>query len=66
LCRAPSGCHRDTYFELLTEDAIYIGTDAGERWTVEEAETAYRRAIKPMAPDRRPIEALKNLRKKFR
>jgi len=24
------------YFSLLTQDAIYIGTDAGERWTLEE------------------------------
>ena len=31
---------------------------------LDDAETAYRRAIKPMAPDRRPIEALKNLRHK--
>ena len=22
----------DTYFDLLTEDAIFLGTDAGERW----------------------------------
>lgn len=29
---------------------------------LDDAETAYRRAIRPMAPDRRPIEALKNLR----
>lgn len=25
-----------TYFSLLTDDAIYIGTDASERWTSEE------------------------------
>ena len=24
------------YFSLFTDDAIYIGTDAGERWTVKE------------------------------
>jgi SnoaL-like domain len=24
------------YFKLLTDDAIYIGTDAAERWTVSE------------------------------
>ena len=24
------------YFKLFTDDAIYIGTDAGERWTVSE------------------------------
>ena len=28
---------------------------------IEEAKEAYRRAIKPMAPDRRPIDALRNL-----
>lgn len=33
---------------------------------LDDAETAYRRAIKPMSPDRRPIEALKNLRHKGR
>ena len=26
----------ETYFELLTDNAIYIGTDAAERWTVDE------------------------------
>lgn len=26
----------DTYFELLTDNAIYIGTDVAERWTVDE------------------------------
>lgn len=30
---------------------------------LEEAEDSFRRAIKPMAPDRRPIEALKKLQK---
>jgi len=25
-----------TYFSLLADDAIYIGTDASERWTVDE------------------------------
>jgi hypothetical protein len=25
-----------TYFNLLADDAIYIGTDASERWTVDE------------------------------
>ena len=25
-----------TYFSLLADDAIYIGTDASERWTAEE------------------------------
>lgn len=24
------------YFKLFTDDAIYIGTDAGERWTISE------------------------------
>jgi len=33
---------------------------------IDEAETAYRRAIKPMTPDRRPIDALKDLRNKGR
>jgi ketosteroid isomerase-like protein len=28
-----------TYFSLLTDDAIYIGTDASERWTTEEFRT---------------------------
>lgn len=26
----------DTYFELMSEDAVFIGTDAGERWTKPE------------------------------
>lgn len=26
----------DTYFGLLAEDAVYIGTEAGERWTKPE------------------------------
>lgn len=26
----------ETYFSLLTDDAIYIGTDASERWTIDE------------------------------
>lgn len=25
-----------TYFSILSDDAIYIGTDASERWTVDE------------------------------
>lgn len=25
-----------TYFGLFTDDAIYIGTDAGERWTIAQ------------------------------
>jgi hypothetical protein len=29
---------------------------------IDEARDAYRRAIKPMAPDRRPIDALRDLR----
>jgi hypothetical protein len=24
------------YFKLFTDDAVYIGTDAGERWTIKE------------------------------
>lgn len=26
----------ETYFSLLADDAVYIGTDASERWTAEE------------------------------
>jgi ketosteroid isomerase-like protein len=26
----------DAYFELLTDDAVFLGTDATERWSVEE------------------------------
>jgi len=26
----------DTYFDLLSDDAVFIGTDAGERWVKQE------------------------------
>jgi hypothetical protein len=42
---------------------FYRGEILSSLGLLDDAETAYRRAIKPMAPDRRPIEALKNLRK---
>jgi ketosteroid isomerase-like protein len=31
----------DTYFGLLAEDAVFLGTDASERWTKAEFEAAY-------------------------
>lgn len=33
---AASEANIDNYFGLMSEDAIYIGTDASERWTKEE------------------------------
>jgi ketosteroid isomerase-like protein len=33
---AASRADSDVYFKLLSDDAIYLGTDAGERWTVDE------------------------------
>lgn len=33
---AAAGADGKTYFSLLADDAIYIGTDASERWTVED------------------------------
>jgi len=30
-----------TYFGLLAEDAVFLGTDPGERWTRAELEAAY-------------------------
>ena len=33
---AASRADGDLYFNLLADDAIYLGTDAGERWTVNE------------------------------
>ncbi len=33
---AASRADGDLYFDLLADDAIYLGTDAGERWTVDE------------------------------
>ena len=34
--RAASGAKFDEYFSLFAPDGIFIGTDAGERWTVDE------------------------------
>src|SRR6185369_6776907 len=34
--RAASGAKFDEYFDLFAPDGIFIGTDAGERWTVDE------------------------------
>jgi hypothetical protein len=33
---AASEANGDLYFSLFAEDAIFLGTDAGERWSVEE------------------------------
>lgn len=41
--------------------ALYAGEIHQSLGNLKEAEAYYRRAIKPMSPDRRPIEALKNL-----
>ena len=40
---------------------FYRGEILGDMGLFDEAEQSYRRAIKPMSPDRRPIEALKRL-----
>ncbi|MEX1311285.1 MAG: tetratricopeptide repeat protein [Candidatus Sulfomarinibacteraceae bacterium] len=42
---------------------FYQGEILAEMGMVDEAREALRRAIKPMAPDRRPIEALKRLQR---
>jgi len=34
--RAASGARFDEYFGLFAPDGVFIGTDAGERWTVEQ------------------------------
>lgn len=34
--RAATRADGQRYFELFTEDAVFIGTDAGERWSVEQ------------------------------
>jgi hypothetical protein len=44
--------------------ALYAGEIHQSLGNIAEAEAYYKRAIKPMSPDRRPIEALKNLPKK--
>jgi hypothetical protein len=36
LHQSASNADGKTYFDLFTSDAIYIGTDAGERWTLEQ------------------------------
>ena len=41
--------------------AYYAGEISRETGFYEDAEDYFRRAIKLMSPDRRPIEALKNL-----
>lgn len=33
---AASRADGDLYFSLLTEDSVYLGTDASERWTLSE------------------------------
>lgn len=40
---------------------FYLGEILREMGHIDDAREAYRRAIKPMAPDRRPIDALKRL-----
>jgi len=37
LHRSASQADGKTYFDLFTSDAIYIGTDAGERWTIAQS-----------------------------
>ena len=39
LHRAASEADEETYFSLFTDDAIFLGTDATERWTIEEFRT---------------------------
>jgi len=34
--QAAADAKSDAYFNLLTDDAIFLGTDASERWTKEE------------------------------
>jgi metallo-beta-lactamase class B len=34
--RAAAEADAETYFSLLEEEAVYIGTDAGERWSVDD------------------------------
>lgn len=34
--RAAAAANGERYFGMLTEDAVFIGTDAGERWSVAE------------------------------
>jgi|GEM_PF-345507 len=36
LHRAASQADGERYFELFTEDAVFLGTDAGERWSVAD------------------------------
>ncbi len=36
LHQAASDADGDLYFSLFAENAVYMGTDAGERWSVEE------------------------------
>jgi len=43
---------------------FYRGEILRDMGRPDEAEACYRRAIRPMAPDRRPIDALKGLRRK--
>ena len=40
---AASTADLDTYFSILDRDGVFIGTDPGERWTVEE----FRRFVEP-------------------
>jgi ketosteroid isomerase-like protein len=34
--QAAAEADADTYFSLLEDEAVYLGTDAGERWSVDE------------------------------
>lgn len=34
--QAASDANLELYFDMMSENAIYIGTDAGERWTKKE------------------------------
>jgi ketosteroid isomerase-like protein len=40
---AAATADEDTYFRLLADDAVFLGTDPGERWTKPEFEKAFMR-----------------------
>ena len=40
---AAANADAGTYFDLLAADAVFLGTDASERWTKTEFEKSYRR-----------------------
>jgi len=37
--QAATEANFETYFDLMTDDAIFVGTDATERWTISEFKT---------------------------